>query len=77
MKALWFKGKATPEAKEKRKKEIMAYTNAFDDLKEILEQMIEKEAVRDYGPGWEQKQIALNERNHAIREVLELINIKD
>ena len=74
MDSKWFIG---TEDKDKRKKELLSYRNAFEDLTDILVQLIEKEAVRDYGPGWDHKQIARNEYNQAIKDVLHLINIKD
>ena len=74
MNSKWFIG---VEDKEARKKELLSYRNAFEDLTDILVQLIDKEAVRDYGPGWEHKQIARNEYNQAIKDVLKLINIKE
>lgn len=71
MQAIWFKSYRN---KEERRKEILGYRNAFDALREILEQK-RKEPVRDYGPGWAEKQIAVNEYNAVIDEVLNLINV--
>jgi hypothetical protein len=60
------------------KEEIMAYRNAFDALKEILiAEFQKKPAVRDYAPGWEHKQIAVNEWNSAIESVLKLLEVSD
>jgi len=57
------------------KEEVLAFRNAFDALKQILEaDFVKKEAVRDYSPGWEYKQIAVNEYNAAIDEVTKLLN---
>jgi hypothetical protein len=76
MQAVWLKG-LKGEARERRKGEVLAYRNAFDDLREILEQhYLKKEAVRDYSPGWEFKQIATNEYNAAIEELLNLIDLQ-
>ncbi len=75
MQAVWLKG-LKGEERERRKAEVLAYRNAFDDLREILEQhYLKKEAVRDYSPGWEYKQIATNEYNAAIEELLNLIDL--
>jgi hypothetical protein len=75
MQAVWLKG-LKGEARERRKGEVLAYRNAFDDLREILEQhYLKKEAVRDYSPGWEFKQIATNEYNAAIEELINLIDL--
>lgn len=79
MQAVWLKG-LKGEEREQRKREILSYRNAFDDLREILEQhYIRKEAVRDYSPGWEYKQIATNEYNAVLDDLLNLIdlNLKD
>jgi hypothetical protein len=58
------------------KEELLAYRNAFDALKEILDKEItKKSAVRDYAPGWEHKQIAVNEWNAAIEELTKLITL--
>ena len=70
----WFKG-ATD--KEQRKKEVLSYKNAFEDLTEILEQDFKKEAVRGYGADWPYKQIAVNEYNQVLRDIIKLINIKE
>lgn len=76
MQAVWLKG-LKGEAKERRKGEVLAYRNAFEDLREILEQhYLKKDAVRDYSPGWEYKQIAVNEWNSAIEELLNLIDLQ-
>lgn len=76
MQAVWLKG-LKGEAKERRKGEVLSYRNAFDDLREILEQhYLKKDAVRDYSPGWEYKQIAANEYNAAMEELLNLIDLQ-
>ncbi len=76
MQTVWLKG-LKGEAKERRKGEVLAYRNAFEDLREILEQhYLKKDAVRDYSPGWEYKQIAANEYNAAMEELLNLIDLQ-
>lgn len=75
MQAVWLKG-LKGEERERRKAEVLAYRNAFDSLREILEQHYAKrEAVRDYSPGWEYKQIATNEWNSALDQLLDLIDL--
>lgn len=75
MQAVWLRGVKDSE-REQRKKEVLSYRNAFDDLREILEQhYVRKEAVRDYSPGWEYKQIAVNEYNAVLDDLLNLIDI--
>jgi len=74
MKEAWFK--TSPKDKLSRSKEVLGYRNAFDDLKEVLiHSYKKKEAVRDYGPGWAEQQIAVNEYNQALSDVLSLINL--
>lgn len=76
MHTYWLKGLTGPE-KDQRKDQVLAYRNAFDDLKEVLEQNYRKKAeVRDYGePGWEHRQIAVNEYNAALDDLLKLITL--
>lgn len=76
MKTNWLKGVSD---KAKRKKEVLAYRVALADLKEILERdFVKKEAVRDYDiPGWELRQIAVNEYNQVLDDILNLIDLKD
>jgi hypothetical protein len=69
MQAVWKKAGYTTS-------EVLAFRNAFDALREILESdYLKKEAVRDYSPGWEFKQIAVNEYNAVLTDVLKLITI--
>lgn len=73
MQAVWFKGYKDKEA---RRKEVLSYQNAFDELTSLLEQQYrKKEAVRDYEPGWELKQVAVNEYNAVLDEILALIKL--
>ena len=75
MQAVWLRGVKDSE-RERRKQEVLSYRNAFDDLREILEQhYVRKEAVRDYSPGWEYKQIANNEYNAALDDLINLIDL--
>lgn len=76
MKTDWLKGHTDKAA---RKKEVLRYRNAFDELRKILERDFKKkESVRDYGePGWVERQIAVNEYNALIDELLSLIDLKD
>ena len=74
MQAVWLKGS---KDKEKRKQEVMAYRFAFEELKQILEQEYKKKSsVRDYEtPNWEYRQVAVNEYNQVLDDVLKLITI--
>lgn len=56
------------------KEDFKHYKNAFDSLSEfITKELKKKESVRDYGPGWEQKQIAVNEYNQVLEDILKVI----
>ena len=75
MQAIWLKGLKGAE-RDHRKVEVMGYRNAFDGLREILEQhYLKREAVRDYSPGWEFKQVAVNEYNAVLDDILNLIDL--
>lgn len=76
MQSVWLKG-LTGADKEKRKGEVLAYRNAFDDLREILERHYKpKGCVRDYNvPNWEQRQIAVNEYNAVLDDIMKLIDL--
>jgi hypothetical protein len=75
MQAIWLKG-VKAEERERRKAEVLSYRNAFDDLREILERnYLKKESVRDYSPGWEYKQISVNEWNSALDAIIDLIDL--
>ena len=59
------------------KEEVKRFRPALEALKEILEtDFVKKESVRDYSPGWEYKQIAVNEYNAVIQDILKLITIE-
>lgn len=71
----WLKGHKDKEA---RTKQVKGYKFVLDDLKDILEQNFKKkEAVRDYEPGWEYKQIATNEYNACLADIIKLIDLKE
>tara|TARA_R110000868_G_scaffold4057_1_gene24782 strand:+ start:4197 stop:4430 length:234 start_codon:yes stop_codon:yes gene_type:complete len=77
MKAVWLKG-SSAEDKQKRIAEVMSYRNAFDELKVILEREYKrKDSVRDYEvPNWELRQVAVNEYNQVLDDMLKLISIE-
>lgn len=77
MQEVWTKG-LSGEAKEARIKEVKSFRYAFGQLQEIIEQhLTKKEAVRDYSPGWEYKQIAVNEYNAALNDLIKLLTIRE
>ena len=74
----WIKG-LTGEKKEQRRAEVLAYRNAFDDLREILEKHYrKKDCIRDYDvPNWELRQVAANEYNAVLDDILKTINLTE
>lgn len=70
---VWFKDS---ENKEARLKELRSYKRGFEELKRILEQEYKKKpSVREYAPGWEYKQVAVNEYNAALENLIKLLDI--
>ena len=76
MKDAWLRG--YPD-KDKRRKQVKTYKPVLDDLLQVIEsEVVKKETVRDYEkPNWELRQIAVNEYNQALKDLVELIKIKD
>lgn len=76
MDSRWIRGHSDPEA---RKKKVLNYRPAMNDLKEILERDFKKkESVRDYDtPNWEYRQVAVNEYNQVVDDIIKLITIKE
>ena len=76
MLATWVKG-LRGEAKEARIKEVLGYQTAFNELKVLLEKEFKKKScVRDYDvPNWETRQVAVNEYNQAIDDLMKLLTL--
>jgi len=75
MDSRWFRG-VPQDQKEKRKKELLQHRNAFDDLREVLEQEFES-APADYDcPSWSHKQADINGANRKLRSIMKLLEIK-
>ncbi len=77
MHSSWIKGFESD--RDGRKKKVLSYRPALNELKEILERDFKKkEAVRNYEePNWELRQIAVNEYNQVLNDVMKLITIKE
>lgn len=74
MQELWLKGYKGTE-RDSRVKEVLSYHNAFEAIKELLE---EEEFVPDYDcPSWSHKQADRNGYNRAIRKVKAILTLKD
>lgn len=77
MHTAWLKGHS--KNIEGRKQQVKGYKMALEDLSEVLRAHLKKkESCRDYdSPGWTQKQIAVNEYNAAIEDILNIITIEE
>ena len=74
MKEKWFLGYKTKAEREERRQQVQSFKAAFGELEKLLVKMKVNPANRNYSEaGWSHKQIANNERNHTIEEILELI----
>lgn len=71
MDSRWTKG-YEGEAKAQRVKEVLSYNTGFRELL-TLAKALKKNPVRDYNPGWAEKQIAVNEYNAALEDLINLI----
>jgi hypothetical protein len=59
------------------REDVKRFKPALEALKEILEtDFLKKDAVRDYSPGWEYKQIAVNEYNSVLSDVIKLLTVE-
>ena len=59
------------------KEEVRRFIPALEALKEIIETDYQKKAsVRDCSPGLEYQQIAVNEYNAVIEDILKLITVE-
>jgi hypothetical protein len=74
MQTIWLKGQ---KDNVQRRQEVLSYRNAFNALREVLEQEYKKKpAVRDYDvPNWELRQVAVNEYNQCLDDLLKLIQL--
>lgn len=74
MDSRWFKN---AKDKEARKKELMSYRNAFQELTKLLEEDF-VESTPDYSnPSWAYEQADANGANRKLRQILKLIDIKE
>lgn len=71
----WYKGFRTDAEKQQREKQLQGFKPAFKALTELIELEIKrKPSVRDYEtPNWAERQIAVNEYNQALDDLLKLI----
>ena len=77
MNTKWFKG-LRGEAKEQRKRELVANKRALEILAEVLEGELKEMKSPDYSSaGWAYHAADINGHNKALQDVLNLINLKD
>jgi hypothetical protein len=76
MDSRWLKGHSNREA---RKKQVKDMDYAFDEIIKLLEKEYKKKpADRDYtNPNWMASQIAINEYNQAVDDIIKLLTIKE
>lgn len=75
MDSRWLNGHKDKEA---RKQQVRGYERAFADLSAILEKELKKKPCRDYdNTSWATKQIATNEYNAALEDLMKLIKVTD
>lgn len=71
----WTKG-LKGDKKEERVAQVTAYKTAFDDLGEVIRATLKKrESDRNYNEGWANRQIAANEYNAALEDILRIIDL--
>lgn len=70
----WFIGAKTEEERENIRTRLKGYKNTFSELTVLLERRRKDPAVTDYDtPGWANRQIAVNEYNRALDDLLKLL----
>ena len=76
MQAIWTKGLKTKAEKEAKASELKSYARAFEALREKLKELKKPTANRNYTEaGWHYKQIAHNEYNAAIDDLIKLMEV--
>ena len=72
----WLTGVKASD-RDKRTQEVKAYSKAFADLTEVLKTNFKKKpSDRDYSDGWNHRQIAVNEYNSVLDDLLKLLNLE-
>lgn len=74
MDSRWFKG-LTDEEKKARKKELLSYRNAFNELKALLEDQFEEGSPSYEHSAWAYEQADRNGANRKLRSILKLLEI--
>lgn len=71
----WTKGLKGTE-KDERVKQVLQYRNAFEELEQVIRShLLKKDADRKYDEGWAHRQIAVNEFNASIEDLLRIMNL--
>jgi len=76
MNSVWLKGYKDKKAREEQ---VRSASWAFDLLADVLDKEYKRKPnIQDYSdPQWVHKQIAVNEYNHVIDDILKLIKIDE
>jgi|14BtaG_2_1085337.scaffolds.fasta_scaffold128096_2 hypothetical protein len=75
MHSAWTKGTSGP-SRATRKKEVLDFRNAFDELRPLVEALQKKPQEADYeSPSWAYHQADTNGYNRALTKVLDLIDL--
>ncbi len=71
----WTKGYKGDE-KKARVEQVLGYSSYFTDLEQVIRShLLKKDADRKYDEGWSTRQVAVNEYNAAVEDILRLINL--
>jgi hypothetical protein len=74
MQMLWIKGH---EDQERREKEVLSFTSAFDELKALLVSMYPEPYHPSYAnAAWPYEQAHYNGERKAIKKVIDLITLE-
>jgi len=76
MDSRWLKG-TRGEVREARKKEVLGYKRALQDLAQLLKDDFEDSSPDYNNSAWPYEQADVNGANRKLQEILNLINIKD
>lgn len=72
----WTASARNEDERNRRLEVLRGYKPAFDDLKEMIERYRKEPAFRDYNStNWHLEQIARNEYNAALDDILNLLEI--
>lgn len=77
MRADWFKNCKTKEDREARKKELLSYKNAFNELRRVLETLKEEPNSNYEKVDWALQMADIQGANRKLKQVLSLLDLKE